>query len=110
MPSVQSGEIWQLRTPQKIIHTRADDPAYQRVQEAGPFVFIREAAPFSSLVHNVELNQERGVWTPVGDGLGYDCRNALIEAHGFRYDFAERYLSDGPALISLDPHRHLNRR
>jgi hypothetical protein len=72
----------------------------------GPFVFIREADQFSSFVHNVELHATGREWVATGDGKGYDCRTALIEENGVRYDFAERYLFDGPVLISLDPHRH----
>ena len=106
MPAVKSGEIWQLRQPQRIVSTRSDDPSYEHVQEVGPFVFIREAAPFSSFVHNVELDATGDIWVAVGDGAGYDCRNVLVEENGVRYDFAERYLCDGPVLLSLDPHRH----
>lgn len=106
--AVQSGDIWKLRKPLKIEYSRSDDPTSRHVQEVGEFVFIREAHPFTSLVHNVKIDTDRGTWVPADDGTAFDCRSALIETNGIRYDFAERYLYDGGILVSLDPNRHFD--
>ncbi|MFJ4925249.1 hypothetical protein [Streptomyces sp. NPDC088736] len=105
---VQSGEIWKLRKPLRIETSRSYDPTYRHVQQVGEFVYVREAHPFSALVHNVKIDADRGIWVPADDGVAFDCRTALIESNGVRYDVAERYLHDGDVLVSLDPHRHFD--
>lgn len=88
-PAVTPGQIWR------------SDPAdaFFLVTEAGGNYYVH--------TFEVELHPEHGYWQPAGDGSGRDTPEAWLTTYARPYDRVERWLVDGPRLLSIDPHRYL---
>ena len=91
MSEVKAGQIW-----------RSDSAdAFFLVTEDGGNYYV--------FTHQVEPHPDDGHWHPVpGKETGTDTPEAWLTTYARPYDRVERWLVDGPRLVSIDGNRHFD--
>lgn len=91
MSEIKAGQIWRSDT--------AD--AFLLITEDGGNHYVA--------THRVEPHPDNGHWQPTpGKEMQEDTPEAWLTTHARPYDKVERWLVDGPRLVSIDPNRHFD--
>lgn len=87
--AVEAGQIWRNR-------------------HDGAFYLVTSADSFLANMHRITLNPTHGFWQPCEQSVATDTRTEWLTTYCQRYDRVERWLTDGPLLVSIDPNRHFD--
>ncbi|MGW4223009.1 hypothetical protein ACWEG1_06080 [Streptomyces bauhiniae] len=91
MSTVKAGQIWRSDTADAF------------------FLTLEDGGNYYVATHRVEPHPDTGNWRPVpGQETFTDTPESWLTTYARPYDRVERWLTDGPQLVSIDPRRHFD--
>ncbi|MFJ9633799.1 hypothetical protein ACIRU8_39505 [Streptomyces sp. NPDC101175] len=91
MSEIKAGQIWRSDTANAF------------------FLIAEDGGHYSVGTFRVEPHPEQGYWRPVpGKEEIENTPEGWLTTYARPYDRVERWLFDGPRLVSIDPHRYFD--